>query len=621
LQTVSPNPSQDIAFYFVTSEIRQRFLSPFKEKNRLRVTMLADKMPDQASTRLARNTLAINTKDHFSFRTLAPLFMGLRVMAQQIRVVRAKGCGLAFLVLFSLFPLRLHSQDTEKQASLRGAVRDSQGKTVVGATVRLQRGQDSQTQMVRTDSQGNYNFPAIGGGVYVLRAEMAGYEDTEIPSLFLAPQEAKNLDLILLPAKHSTNSQSASTQVPEFFDEPQFSVAGVTDTTNLGGHGSDAIVRTRESLAKETVSLGKAPSPPRAGAESEESLRESVERDPRSFEANHLLGKVLDENGKARDAIPYLERAGELKPGDYENSYALALANAHAGNYEKAGDRAVALVADHDTGELHHLLGDLQERRGNSLEAVREYQRAAELDPRETYLFDWGSELLLHHAPEPALQVFTKGNRLFPKSARMLIGLGASFFTLGSYDQAVQQVCAASDLNPNDSIPYLFLGKMQSAEATPSDKIIEKLQRFLALQPKNAEANYFYAAGLWKLQAGSQDPARAAQVESLLNHAIRVDPKFAAAYLQLGIVHSVQKKYRTAISEFLQAIQSDPTMEEAHYRLAHAYQQIGDTAKAEAELQLRDQLARDSAQEVERKRHEIRQFVYILRDPAPDQVP
>jgi tetratricopeptide (TPR) repeat protein len=546
--------------------------------------------------------------------------MGLRVMAQLVRVVRAKGCGLALLLLFTLLPLRLHSQEREKAASLRGAVRDSQGKTVVGATVHLMR-PDSQTQMVHTDSQGNYNFSAISGGAYVLRAEMAGYGDTEIPSLFLAPQEAKNLDLILLPVKSSTTSQSASTDAPEFFDEPQFSVAGVTDTTNLGGHGSDAIVRTRESLAKETVSLGKAPSPPPAGAESEKSFRERVERDPRSFEANHLLGKVLDENGKAREAIPYLELAGELKPGDYENSYELALANAHAGNHERARERAVALVADHDTAELHHLLGDLQEKLGNSLEAVREYQRAAELDPRETYLFDWGSELLFHHAPEPALQVFTQGNRLFPKSARMLIGLGASLFALGSYDQAVQRIDEASDLNPSDSIPYVFLGKMQSAQVTTSEKIIEKLRRFLAQQPDNAKANYFYAAGLWKLQAESPDPARTAQVESLLNHAIHLDPKFAAAYLQLGILHSVQKKYRRAIFEFRQAIQADPKMEEAHYRLAQAYRQIGNATEAQAELQRCDQIARESAQEVERERHEIRQFVYILRDPAPDQVP
>ena len=232
-------------------------------------------------------------------------------------------------------------------------------------------------------------------------------------------------------------------------------------------------------------------------------------RPPRSFEANHLLGKVLDENGKARDAIPYLERAGELKPGDYENSYELALANAHAGNYGRARDQGLALAAQNDSAELHHLLGDMQEKLGNSLEAVREYQRAAELDRRETYLFDWGSELLFHRAPAPALQVFTQGNRLFPKSARMLIGLGASLFALGSYDQAVQRIGEASDLNPSDSIPYVFLGKMQSVEVTTSEKIIEKLRRFVAQQPENAEANYFYAAGLWKLRAESPDPAGA----------------------------------------------------------------------------------------------------------------
>src|SRR2546430_13519862 len=47
--------------------------------------------------------------------------------------------------------------------------------------------------------------------------------------------------------------------------------------------------------------------------------------------------------------------------------------------------------------------------RSDPLEAVRQYQRAAELDASEPYLFDWGAELLLHHAPEPAIEVFSKG--------------------------------------------------------------------------------------------------------------------------------------------------------------------------------------------------------------------
>ena len=279
------------------------------------------------------------------------------------------------------------------------------------------------------------------------------------------------------------------------------------------------------------------------------------------------------------------------------------------------------MVAHNDSAELHHLLGDMQEKLGDSLEAVREYQRAADLDPREPYVFDWGSELLLHHAPEPALEVFTRGNHLYPHSARMLIGLGAAWFARGSYDQAVMRVSEASDLNPNDPAPYLFMGKMQSAESAPSEKIVEKLQRFVAQQPDNAEANYYYAVGLWKLRKVSPDAAGAPQIESLLNHAIRLDPNFAAAYVQLGIVHADEKDYPKAISEYQQAIQVDTKMEEAHYRLAQAYRQAGDAAKAAAELRVYDQIARELAQETERERHEIRQFVYVLRDQPPAQIP
>ena len=383
---------------------------------------------------------------------------------------------------------------------------------------------------------------------------MAGYNDAEIPSLFFGPNESKRVE-VTLSLKHEA-AQPVLTGKPQFFDQPEFTVAGVTDTTSLGGHGSDTIARTWEALAKETVSLGKDP----AGA-------------------------------------------------------------APLSTYERERDKLQALLAQEDRPELHHSLGDVQEKLGNSLEAVREYQRAAELNPRETYLFDWGSELLLHHAPEPALEVFTKGTQLFPRSVRMLIGLGAAWFARGSYDQAVQKICDASDLNPSGSAPYLFLGKMQSAEPAPAAEAVEKLHRFVVQQPENAQANYYYAVGLWKLRKGPEDTASTAQVEALLRKAIHLDPKYAAAYLQLGIVHSDEKDYPQAISDYRQAVQTDPDVEEAHYRLAQTYRRLGDAANAEAELRIYDKVAKESAQKTERERREVRQFVYTLRDQPPVQAP
>jgi tetratricopeptide (TPR) repeat protein len=162
---------------------------------------------------------------------------------------------------------------------------------------------------------------------------------------------------------------------------------------------------------------------------------------------------------------------------------------------------------------------------------------------------------------------------------------------------------------------------MQSAQSTPTEKSVERFHRFVTQQRDNAQANYYYAVSLWKLRKATQNAAGAAQVESLLKNAIRLDAKFAAAYLQLGILHSEQRDYARAISDYQQAIQADPQMEEAHYRLAQAYRQNGDAAKAEAELQIYDRIAKESAQKAERERHEIRQFVYTLRDQPPTQVP
>ena len=539
----------------------------------------------------------------------------LGIATKRFKSTGAIRCGVAAFIL-----LVLVSMQAQEPASLHGTIRDSQGKPLADVTVQLHAKDATATQTVHTDSRGSYSFAAVHDGTYVLRAEMAGYGAAEIPALFFSPKETKNVDLTLIPEQTSA-SQVASVSKPEFFDQPQFTVAGVTDTTSLGGHGSDTVVRTRETIAKETVSLGK-DSPggaPVAGADNERSLREDVKREPQSFEANHRLGRELVASGKAREAIPYLERARELRVDDYENGYDLALAEASAGDYEHARDNAQAMLAKNDKAEVHHLLGDVEEKLGNSLEAVREYQRAAQMDPNEAYIFDWGSELLLHHAPEPALEVFTTGNRLFPRSVRMLIGLGATWFARGSYDQAVERVCEASDLSPDDAAPYFFLGRMQRGESAPSAKAVEKLRRFATQQPESAEANYYYAVGLWKMQKGLHDAASAAQVKSFLEKAIHLNPKYGAAYLQLGILESEQIDYPKAILNYQQAAQEGPESEEAHYRLAQAYRKIGDGAKAEIEVQIYDRLAKESAQRAERERHEIRQFVYTLRDQPPLQ--
>src|ERR1700681_4580050 len=485
-----------------------------------------------------------------------------RVTAKQFGClgISVASCLLTVVALLTLFPIQGQAvqgppRNRSDSATLQGSVRDSTGHPVVGATVYLQVKDYTQILSAHADANGSYRFSGLREGIYMLRVEMAGYIEATVGPCILGPKEAKRLDLTLESAKgpQASSLSKPGEGPPEFFDEPQFTVAGVTDGTNLGGHGSNTIVRTKESLAKDVATLSvSGEKPPVTGPP-----------------------PVPSSSGDPAQQGPVLQ--------------------------DQAGQ--------------HHLRGDIAEKSGDSLEAVREYQRAAELDPSEANFLDWGAELLLHRAAEPAIEVFSKGNRLFPHSARMLVALGVAWYSNGSYDQAAQRLCEASDLNPGDPEPYLFLGKIQSVETNQSECSVERLKRFVKLQPENALANYYYGVNLWKRRKGPDDGETVAQAESRLRRAVQLDPNLGVGFLQLGVLYSERKDFARAISSYQDAIHASPQLEEAHYRLAQVYKRTGDKLKADEELQRYNQISKSKDEEVERERRESRQFVYTLRSP------
>jgi tetratricopeptide (TPR) repeat protein/predicted small secreted protein len=389
------------------------------------------------------------------------------------------------------------------QSTVQGVARDSQSRPVAGATIQLRMEATGKTLTTQTDSKGGYRFSALHAGAYTLHAQSSVAGEAAAGPFTVGDAESKTFDLKLEYA---------------FFDKPGFIVAGVTDSTAHGGHGSDVVQRSAESLTKATASLGGSSSP------------------------------------AARNA----------------------------------------------------------ENQGHALEAVHQYQRAAELDPSEANLFDWAAELLTHRAFEPAAEIFAKGNRLYPRSLRMLLGLATAWYARGSYDHAAKYFFQACDLDPGDPEPYLFLGKVQSSEITQSEGYVERLERFAQRHPENAWANYYYALGLWK-QRKPEDAETPARVLSLLQKAIRIDPLLGAAQLQIGIVYSAQNDYPRAIAAYRKAIEASPGLDEAHYRLGQTYERTGDAENARKELATYAEMSKKSAEEAQRERSEIQQFVIDLR--------
>jgi tetratricopeptide (TPR) repeat protein len=437
---------------------------------------------------------------------------------------------------------RSQNQTASDLGIVEGTVCDSQNHPLAAVAISLQGDDRAQPLAVRSDPHGHYRFAAVPPGRYTLRVSTPGSPDGKEGPFVVHPSEKKSIT-VRLPMEQASTPPKGTLPAVEFSDEPQFSVAGVTDPSNLGGHGSDTVLRTKESLAKETAAL----------------------------------------------------------------------------NHEGANPPSSALHGEENIADTHARRGDLAESEGRPLDALQEYQKAAELLPNETHLFAWGAELLLHRAFEPAIEVFTKGHRLYPDSVRMLLGLSVATYDQGATEQGEQLLVQACDLNLSDPTPYLFMGKLQQAEKIEPPGWTERLSRFVTLHPGNALAHYYYAVALAKQSPGIEDFAT---IESELKRAIALDPQLGDAYLQLGILYSAKKDDPAAISALQKAIQILPLPEEAHYRLAQLYRRTGDTENARQQMALYNQTSQQKTKLAEQQRHEIQQFVYTLKgQPAPSPNP
>jgi tetratricopeptide (TPR) repeat protein len=460
-----------------------------------------------------------------------------------------------------------------EKTALEGHVRDARGSAVANASVVLQFGERASgastkaPRYTHSNATGSFCFRDLPEGRYNLRATLNGFRDSASAAVDFRPNNGMTVDLRLVkmdalsteePESHTNAIQSIS-KAPEFFDQPQFEVAGVTQAGS-GGHGADTVGRSTETLAEKMKSLA----------------TETSTTEPADLDAKR---KTL----------------------------------------------AATLAREPNNAEAHRLLGDVLEKSNDPLKAVREYQRATEIDPNEPNLFSWGMELLVHRALEPATEVLAKGNRLYPKSERTLLALGITWYARAFYDRAAQALETACDLNSGNSSPYLFLGEVEAAQVALLPGAMERLARFAQLEPENALANYYYAMSLRKRLVSQKavDTPNAdlssehASIESLFKKAIRIDPQLGAAHLQLGIFYSDRGDSAAAMREYQSAISvaSDDKdiLADSHYRLAQAYVRSGDRAKADEEFRLHRDLAKQNADNSARERQKLQQFVISLR--------
>ena len=307
--------------------------------------------------------------------------------------------------------------------------------------------------------------------------------------------------------------------------------------------------------------------------------------------ATLLLAALLagQSSGRIAAALPQLERAYQAQPSHHATAWNLALAYLQTGRLADARRVADASLAGAsargEQAEWQSLLATVDDRSGDPAGAARRHQRAAELDPSEKHLLEFGNHLTKYNATKAALELYAHAVQRYPRSASLRVGWGLALHAASRHDEAVAALCQAVDLDPADSRAIYFLGQLHDVAPALGAEVSRRLEGFVARYPKNASAHHFFALSLL-----NRDPPEEKRAAGHLLTAAQLAPENPKTWLALGNLHERASRDGAAEAAWRKVTTLDPESEQAHYRLAGLYQRTGRTALAKQELALYQQL-------------------------------
>jgi len=326
---------------------------------------------------------------------------------------------------------------------------------------------------------------------------------------------------------------------------------------------------------------------------------------------NLALGLIFSAHEAFDYAIPRFEAALAAEPNNDVVILNLALAEKGVGRSEEAIARLRKAAAAHPSAMLSDAVGGLEEESGNYVEAVESYQRAVELDPtNEQYYFDLGIEYLTHFTFGPAAEVYRVGTQKFPDSSRQFLGLGFSHYAVREYRAAADAFTKALEIDPDS--PAAFQAWKSLLDSLPPNAwafLLPHLDKLAKAHPQSAELAFCKGAAQFRSEVAKGADATFDSAQALLEKAVRLQPNFPAAHLELGALYAAKKQNQRAVDEYLQVIRQDDKSEVPHYRLGQLYREMDKLDLAAKELSQYQELARAHQEQLKRNRSTIQQFI------------
>jgi len=281
---------------------------------------------------------------------------------------------------------------------------------------------------------------------------------------------------------------------------------------------------------------------------------------------------------QARD----LERMVPAAERDGNSPQASALRALGSRNYAAASeaiDRLLATPAG--APDAHKLQGALDAAVGHPAEAIAEFDKAAQLDASVANLDSAGLARLAFGTAAEAQAAFASDTTLHPDSPELWLGLGLAAQLAGHPAEAREALFKAASSERLRRLAFTLLALENGTDAAWKARLRAALQPLLETDPPDAILEYDYALLLGN--PGADDALRQ-EKENCLERAIRVQPEFAAAHFELGLLKADAGDATAAAAELIRANALDDRLPEWHYRLSRIDRKLNKTAEADQEL-------------------------------------
>jgi predicted TPR repeat methyltransferase len=305
-----------------------------------------------------------------------------------------------------------------------------------------------------------------------------------------------------------------------------------------------------------------------------QAYRQVLNASPDHFDALHYLGVLYYQRRQPDDALPLLEKAVTLNPGDASCRSNLGLVLIALGHTAKAIESfRAALQVQPDFADACNNLGNALMRSGQIEEAISAYRSALSLNNEQPSVHNnLGVALKRQGLLEEAMAEYLKALKLSPGFADAGANLADVLFQLKRHNDAIRCYRQASQLAPDDPDLWIRLGDVYKAIEQWSEAR-EAYQRALDLNNESVRA--VICLGVVAQHMKAFDDAYACYLR-----AIKIDPTSAEAHNNLGAILFERGDVAAATDAFQKALQISPQYAEARYNLATTKQGQGHIAEA-----------------------------------------